>query len=192
MFEIELTTPQPDGTTRVDKPIEYLISIGSDTLICFFNTSARIGEKDFGEVYDGMNPVTLPIEQIQAELQTIFEKLLDLRTAQIEGESNVNIAHLPDYKTFFNELLTLPIFRLAQSQNREDLVLNAAYTDFSVILSNSISGAENVPALQASFDAVLGKLVFVVFGEDKKEEYLSPLREAIARCHIPLSIKENT
>lgn len=186
MLEIELTTPQPDGTTRVDKPIEIRFSVGSDALLCFFNTATRIGEKHFGEVYDGMNPVTLPIEQIQAELQTIFEKLLDLRSAQIEGESNADIVQLPDYKGFFNELIALPIFQLAQSQNREDLALNAAYTDFSVILSNSISGAENVPALQASFDAVLQSLVV---GDEEREEYLEGLRDAIARSSIPLNVK---
>lgn len=191
MLEIELTTPQQDGTTRVDKPIEMRFSVGSDGIICFFNTSTRVGEMAFGETYDGMNPVTLPVKEVEVELEKIIQKLLALRSAQIEGESTDSIIRLPDYKGFFHELLMLQIFQLAQEQSKSDLILNTAYTDFSIRLSNAISGAENIPALQASLDAVLENLVLA---DNEREEYLGPLRDAIARCNIPLNIKtpENT
>ena len=182
---MELLTPQEDGSTRVDKPIELRLSVGSDGMVAFFNTSTRFGDKDYGETYDGMNPVVIPIAQVKEELDSIFKKILGLRAEQIEGATTAKTA--PDYRGFFNALPTLRIFRLAQSQSRADVDFNGCYTDFSSALNASMAGAENPVMLQAALEDVLKRLVFP---EGEEEDCLTALHTAIELYNIQIVLEE--
>lgn len=184
---MELLTQQTNKLTRVDRIIRIQLDIGSDALVAYFNKLSKIDDEEFGEQFDSVNPVTIPIQEISQELKTIFSKAIQYRALQLAGTGEAAVVYRPDYKTFLGELLSLEIFRLAQEQAKSDQVLNVAYTDFSVMLSNAISGVEIIPALQASFDAILENLVLA----DDDKEYLEPLRDAIARCNIPLNLPKN-
>lgn len=180
---MKLKTQQAEIKSRIDRISRMQYDAGSESFIVFFNVSTAIGDEEFGEYFDNAIPVSIPISEIKEALDFFSQKAFEFRAKQIEGKSTT-VQH-PDYKTFLSELLSLEIFRLAQEQAKSDQVLNVAYTDFSVMLSNAISGVEIISALQASFDAVLKNLVWE---GDKKEEYLEPLRDAIAHSNIPLNL----
>jgi hypothetical protein len=155
--------------------------MGSTHLSVYFNISNKIGEEEFGEVFDGGNPEAIPICEIEEALDSIFAKALELRAKTIEGPTEV--VQSPNYRTFFDKLIQLPIFKLVQQQNATDLQINAAYTDFALVLGNCIAGAENSVALQYSLDKVLAAL-----GESATQELLEELQEAIDANAIPLKL----
>jgi hypothetical protein len=181
MASSKLETKVSDTRARIDRVIRLQYDVGSTHLSVYFNVSDKVGDEEFGERFDGGTPETIAIDEIQEALNTIFAKGLELRVKRIEAPSK--IITTPNYRTFFDKLIQLPIFALVQQQNAIDLQINAAYTDFALVLGNCIAGAENSEALQNTLDRVLSGL-----GESATQELLEELQGAIDANAIPLKL----
>jgi hypothetical protein len=182
---MKLVTEQSNVRSRVDTIIRIQYDTGSSHLIVYFNIADKVGDEEFGERFDSASPVAVATPEIQEALNTIYEKALELRAKQIEGPTEV--VHTPNYRTFFDKLIQLPIFKLVQERNATDMQVNAAYTDFALVLGNCIAGVENSVALQYSLDRVLSAL-----GESATQELMEELQEAIDANAIPLKISGTT
>ncbi|MEG3875785.1 hypothetical protein QT972_00175 [Microcoleus sp. herbarium7] len=181
----ELVTQQTKVKFRIDRPIQIQLSVGSDALILHFNVSTLVEEEEFGEYFDSDSPLMIPVSEIENELESIFNKALQMRSEQIEGKTIVNTT--PDYKSFYSALLGLDIFRIAQQLSATQLEANVAYMDAGIVLGNAISGAENKGALQAAFDRLL-----LVLDDAVTDEHRQQLQDAIDANAIPLKLQKET
>lgn len=182
---MELVTKQTEIKSRIDRIVRLQSDVGFAGLTFFFNVSSQVGDEEFGEYFDTVTPLTIPISEIEVELAAIFKKALQIRAEQIEGISAIKT--LPDYKGFYAALLSLDIFRLAQQLSATQLEINAAYSDVGFVLGNAIAGAENLGALQVAFDRLL-----LVLGNAVTEEHRQQLQNAIETSAIPLKLQEDT
>jgi hypothetical protein len=178
---MKLITKQTEVKSRVDEIVQLQLSVGSEALIVYFNVSTMVQGEPFGETFDSGAPLMVPITEIEEALRSIYAKALELRAQQIEGTTE--LVHVPNYPAFFDALIKLPIFALVQEHNATSLQVNAAYTDFALVLGNCIAGVENSEALQNSIDRVLTAL-----NGSATQELLEELQEAIDANAIPVKV----
>lgn len=86
---------------------------------------------------------------------------------------------VPDWAGFYDALLVSSCFAAARTAAATDLATNVAYTDCASALGLARQGVINVPAIQASFDALLG---LVTLSEKQQAE----LKELIAANRVEL------
>lgn len=179
---MKLVTKQTDIKSRIDRIVRLQYDATSDELAIYFNTSTLVDGEELGETFDASNPLLIPVSQVEDFLNSIFNKALELRSEQIEGNSTIKTA--PDYSAFFNILLALPIFQLIQQKRPKKPTLETAATDFGILLMSmaSASSEAGLTALQNSLDRVLAGL------EDVTQEQLQELQDAINANAIPLKV----
>ena len=185
---MQLTTKESELKSRIDEPVQLQYSADSDSFIVYFNVIREIAGEKLNKVFDSGMPLMIPIELISDALQAIYLKALELRAIQLASAAeDFAIKAEPDYKRFYGELLTTELFAVTRQKADENLLINAAYTDFALALTNSIVGNENAIALQAAFDRLL-----LVLGDTVTEEHRQQLQNAIEANAIPLNLQENT
>lgn len=183
----KLITPETETKSRIDKITRLQLDVGSEALIVFFNISTQIENEEFGESFDNGNPVAIPVSQVQKELQSIFEKALELRSQQIEGDSSVAIA--PDYKGFYDAIAASQIFATTRKLSTQNLAMNTAFTSFGLALTGALGGHVNLTALQNSLNRVLEVLGELLENEEEIESLTIELRGLIEICNIPLNLE---
>lgn len=154
---MELITKESETKSRTDKIAQIQHSIGSDSLVIYFNISREISGEKLDENLDSGMPLMVPVELIAEPLQLIYQKALELRANQLEDAlaANAVIVIEPNYKGFYGELLATELFAITRQKASEDLQVNTAYTDFALALTNAIVGNENVIALQICLNKMI-------------------------------------
>ena len=92
----------------------------------------------------------------------------------------------PDWAGFYDGLLVSGAFAAARAAAASSLMVNVAYTDCAASLGLARQGIVNVPAIQASFTALLAMLT----GDYAlTEEQLAELDGLVTANHIPLELQ---
>lgn len=86
-----------------------------------------------------------------------------------------------DWAGFYDALLVSTCFAAARTAAATDLATNVAYTDCAAALGLARQGVVNVPAIQASFDALLG---LVTLNTDQQAE----LGKLITKTKVKLTM----
>jgi hypothetical protein len=89
----------------------------------------------------------------------------------------------PDWAAFYDGLLVSGAFGAARAAAGLDLAVNVAYIDCAASLGLARQGVVNVPAIQASFNALLASLTGPYA---LSEEQQAELGELVTANHIPL------
>lgn len=178
---MQLETELTPTKTQIDRISRLEYDSGKVTV--YFSTSLQIGGEELDAVFDISRPVTLDLVEIQDALDVIFAVAFNARTAQLSTPADGTIVDPPDYRGFYNELITTQIFAIARQQAGENTQANAAYTDFALALSSAVSGSVNLIALQVCLDEILTALADVLQQED-----LSAMNDLIEKYRIPILI----
>ena len=185
---MKLETQLTSVKTQIDKINRLEYNDGIVTV--YFSKSLKIGEEETEAVFDISNPVKLEIAEIQDALNTIFTVALQSRAKQLTlTPADATIIVPPDYRGFYDKLITTQIFAIARQQAGENTQANAAYTDFALVLSSAVSGNANPITLQVCLDNMLSALSSIV-----KQEDLSNLGQLLEKHRMPLilSITQTT
>ena len=177
---MKLRTQLTSAKVQIDEISRLEYKDGSITV--YFYKSLEIGGEEINEALDVANPLKLDIAEIQDALDTIFAAALQARAKQLTPTpANATIIVSPDYRGFYDELITTQIFAIARQQAGENTQANAAYTDFALVLSSAVSGSANPIALQVCLDNMLSLLSNAVQQED-----LSALSQLLEKHRIPI------
>jgi len=181
---MQLQTQLTINKTQVDRigRLEY-----NDGIIkVYFSKTLKIGDEEMPAIFDISNPVTLDLAEIQTALDSIFTVAFNARTAQLSTPADGTIVIPPDYRGFYNELITTSVFALARQRAGEDLEVNAAYTDFALALSNAVNENSNPIALQICLDKII-----IDLGDTIDSEHLTSLANLFAKYKMPIMLKSS-
>jgi len=183
---MKLITKQTETKSRIDQLVNLEYSVGSNNITCYFKTFTKIGDEEFGETFDQMNPVTIPILEVKEALDIIANKALTKRSQQLQISETPVLSLEPDYKGFYNALLISQIFGVVQGLTTTNTTMSLAYTTFGLALAVSIAGHINNDGLQASVNGVLAVLKGLV--PDSFTLLAQELKEIVELYNIPVII----
>lgn len=183
---MKLITKQSETKSRIDQLVNLEYSVGSNNITCYFKTATKIGDEEFGETFDQMNPVAIPILEIKEALDIIITEAFNNRSRQLQSSTTPIISAEPDYRGFYNALLMSQIFTVVQGLTTTNTTMNLAYTTFGLALTVSIAGHINNDGLQASVNGVLAVLRELV--PDNFTNLIQELKQIVKQYSIPLLI----